>query len=102
MELEYIKVSDYAKLKGNHYRTIMRHYKNGLIEGYTNEYGRTYLKNPNYKHVEDKSLSNKVILYARVSSTDNSAIFPSGTEYESIFLNSSFVSFIVVSSYSLI
>ena len=54
MELEYIKVSDYAKLKGNHYRTIMRHYKNGLIEGYTNEYGRTYLKNPNYKHVEDK------------------------------------------------
>ena len=73
MELEYIKVSDYAKLKGNHYRTIMRHYKNGLIEGYTNEYGRTYLKNPNYKPGEDKSLSNKVILYARVSSTNNAA-----------------------------
>lgn len=70
MELEYIKVSDYAKLKGNHYRTIMRHYKNGLIEGFTNEYGRTYLKNPNYKP-ENKSLSNKVILYARISSTTN-------------------------------
>jgi predicted site-specific integrase-resolvase len=71
MELEYIKVSDYAKLKGNHYRTIMRHYKKGLIEGYTNEYGRTYLKNPNYKPVEDKSLSTRAVLYARVSSNDN-------------------------------
>lgn len=75
MELEYIKVSDYAKLKGNHYRTIMRHYKNGLIEGYTNEYGRTYLKNPNYKPVEDKSLSTKAVLYARVSNaTDKTSL----------------------------
>jgi putative resolvase len=75
MELEYIKVSDYAKLKGNHYRTIMRHYKKGLIEGYTNEYGRTYLKNPNYKPVEDKSLSTKAVLYARVSNvTDKTSL----------------------------
>lgn len=73
MELEYIKVSDYAKLKGNHYRTIMRHYKKGLIEGYTNEYGRTYLKNPNYKPVEDKSLSTRAVLYARVSDATNKA-----------------------------
>mgnify|MGYP000888909917 FL=1 len=73
MELEYIKVSDYAKLKGNHYRTIMRHYKKGLIEGYTNEYGRTYLKNPNYKPVEDKSLSTRAVLYARVSNATNKA-----------------------------
>jgi putative resolvase len=79
MELEYIKVSDYAKLKGNHYRTIMRHYKNGLIEGFTNEYGRTYLKNPNYKH-ENKSLSNKVILYARISSTTNKDLLDSQIE----------------------
>ena len=80
MELEYIKVSDYAKLKGNHYRTIMRHYKNGLIEGYTNEYGRTYLKNPNYKPAKNESQSNKVILYARVSSTVNKELLDSQIE----------------------
>lgn len=80
MELEYIKVSDYAKLKGNHYRTIMRHYKKGLIEGYTNEYGRTYLKNPNYKPVEDKSLSTRAILYARVSNATNKASLDSQIE----------------------
>lgn len=80
MELEYIKVSDYAKLKGNHYRTIMRHYKKGLIEGYTNEYGRTYLKNPNYKPVEDKSLSTRAVLYARVSNATNKASLDSQIE----------------------
>lgn len=69
MEQEYIKASEYAKLFGNHYRTIIRHYKAGLIEGFTNQYGRVYLKNPKYQEKENLESGNKVILYARVSSS---------------------------------
>lgn len=71
MEQEYIKASEYAKLFGNHYRTIIRHYKAGLIEGFTNQYGRVYLKNPKYQKKENLESDNKVILYARVSSSTN-------------------------------
>lgn len=71
MEQEYIKASEYAKLFGNHYRTIIRHYKAGLIEGFTNQYGRVYLKNPKYQEKENLESGNKVILYARVSSSTN-------------------------------
>lgn len=71
MEQEYIKASEYAKLFGNHYRTIIRHYKAGLIEGFTNQYGRVYLKNPKYQKKENTKIDNKVILYARVSSSTN-------------------------------
>lgn len=71
MEQEYIKASEYAKLFGNHYRTIIRHYKAGLIEGFTNQYGRVYLKNPKYQKKENLESNNKVILYARVSSSTN-------------------------------
>lgn len=74
MELEYIKLSEYAKQKGLHYRTIQRHYHAGLIEGYTNQYGRIFVKNPRYKEPQEKKTpSNKVILYSRVSSTINKA-----------------------------
>src|SRR5574344_1835820 len=73
MEIEYIKASEYSKITGQNYRTILRHYKAGLIEGYTNEFGRTYLKNPNFKNEEVDDCSNKAILYARVSSTNNKA-----------------------------
>ena len=52
MEQEYIKASEYAKLFGNHYRTIIRHYKAGLIEGFTNQYGRVYLKNIKRKKIQ--------------------------------------------------
>ena len=71
MEQEYIKASEYAKLFGNHYRTIIRHYKAGLIEGFTNQYGRVYLKNPKYQEKENLESDNKVILYARVSTSTN-------------------------------
>lgn len=72
MDLEYIKASDYAKLTGQNYRTILRHYKAGYIEGFTNEYGRTYLKNPKFKEsISNDTNKNKVILYARVSSSTN-------------------------------
>lgn len=73
MELEYIKASDYSKLTGQNYRTVLRHYKVGLIEGFTNEFGRTYLKNPKFKERIDNTNNNKVILYARVSSSTNKA-----------------------------
>lgn len=46
MVREYIKVSEYAEIKGIHYRTAQRHFNEGLIEGYRNPHGRIFLKNP--------------------------------------------------------
>lgn len=72
MEPKYIKLSDYAKIVGLHYRTVVRHFKNGEIEGYTSQNGRMYAKNPNLQEVKtSENTQNKVILYARVSSTNN-------------------------------
>lgn len=72
MTREYIKVSEYAKIKGVHYRTIQRHFNEGLIEGYRNPYGRIFLKNPLYTKEENNNKNDRaVILYARVSSSTN-------------------------------
>ena len=69
---EYIKVSEYAEIKGIHYRTAQRHFNEGLIEGYRNTHGRIFLKNPLYKKEETDEKNDKaVILYARVSSSTN-------------------------------
>lgn len=72
MEPEYIKLSEYARIYSLHYRTIVRHFKQGRIEGFTDKNGRMYAKNPRLKNETPKTeLDNKVILYARVSSTNN-------------------------------
>ena len=43
---EYIKPSVYAKIKGCHYRTVMKHYHAGYIEGYKDKYtGSIFIKN---------------------------------------------------------
>mgnify|MGYP000847233367 FL=1 len=69
---KYIKATEYAKLTGLNYRTIVRNFKEGKISGYSSK-GRFYLKNPNYYGLINnsdsdlKSSENKVILYGRVS-----------------------------------
>ena len=74
MTSKYIKVSQYAKIMGLHPLTINRQFHQGLINGYQDERTKTiYLINPEWKERQNKSnqASNRVILYARVSSTNN-------------------------------
>lgn len=70
--LKYIKASEYAKIVGLHYRTIIRKYHEGKIEGYKN--GKTILLlNPLYVENNNKKDGTRAILYARVSSSINKA-----------------------------
>lgn len=70
MTSKYIKVSQYAKIMGLHPLTINRQFHQGLIDGYQDERTKTiYLINPEWKVHQHKS--NRVILYARVSSANN-------------------------------
>ena len=74
MTSKYIKVSQYAKIMGLHPLTINRQFHQGLIDGYQDERTKTiYLINPEWKERQNKSnqTSNRVILYARVSSANN-------------------------------
>lgn len=74
MTSKYIKVSRYAKIMGLHPLTINRQFHRGLIDGYQDERTKTiYLINPEWKEHQTKAnqTSNRVILYARVSSTNN-------------------------------
>jgi putative resolvase len=73
MEPKYIKPTVYAKKVGLNYRTIVRHYYEGSIEGYIDDNKRIYLLNPDYKSAPERSSDNRVVLYARVSSTANKA-----------------------------
>lgn len=69
---KYIKPSQYAKIVGLNYRTVVKHFYKGFIEGYKDENtGSIFLKNPDYFELE--SVKNRTILYARVSSTKNKA-----------------------------
>ena len=70
---EYIKPSVYAKIKGCHYRTVMKHYHAGYIEGYKDKYTSSiFIKNPLYKEETLKQGDEiRVVLYARVSSSSN-------------------------------
>lgn len=69
---KYIKPSQYAKIVGLNYRTVIKHFYKGFIEGYKDENtGSIFLKNPDY--VELKPVQNRTILYARISSTNNKA-----------------------------
>ena len=69
--LKYIKPSQYAKIVGLHYRTIIRKFHEGKIEGYHD--GKTILLlNPLYNN-ENNSDNGKTraVLYSRVSSSTN-------------------------------
>ena len=69
---EYLKPSEYAKTVGLHYRTVVKHFHKGYIDGYKDENtGSIFIKNPAFE--TKKANENKVILYARVSSTNNKA-----------------------------
>lgn len=71
MEKEYIKVSEYAKRMSLHIRTVYRYYHSGKIQGYQDDVtGTIFILNPFKKEVE-ASLNATVVLYARVSSSEN-------------------------------
>lgn len=70
-EPKYLKTSQYAQLVNQQRATVTKHFHKGLIHGYQDPTtGTIYIENPNYKKNLNK---NKVILYARVSSTVNKA-----------------------------
>jgi len=68
--MKIVKLSEYAKLHGVTYRTMWNKFKNGKIKNaYKDEFGNILVK------IDDESsysqLSNKVAIYARVSSNEN-------------------------------
>lgn len=71
METEFIKLAEYAKLVGLHYRTVERHFHEGKLDGFISHTGRMYVRNPHYQQESKKIDGQKAILYARVSSTVN-------------------------------
>ena len=71
MEKDYIKVSEYAERMSLHIRTVYRYYHSGKIQGYQDDVtGTIFILNPFKKGVES-NLNNAVVLYARVSSSEN-------------------------------
>ena len=71
MEKEYIKVSEYAERMSLHIRTVYRYYHSGKIQGYQDDVtGTIFILNPFKKGVES-NVNNAVVLYARVSSSEN-------------------------------
>lgn len=73
MEPKYIKVSQYAKIYNLNYKTALRQFHAGRIDGYQDKITETiYIKNPDYKE-EEKRPGDRVALYARVSSSSNKA-----------------------------
>ena len=84
MEKEYIKASEYAKKMSLNVRTVYRYYHNGKIKGYQDkETGTIFILNP-FKNNED-NLKNKVVLYARVSSSENKTNLESQLERLRLF-----------------
>ena len=72
MTSKYIKVSQYAKLMGLHPLTVNKNFHKGLIDGYQDKNTKTiFILNPEYNNNNLNNSSNKVILYARVSSSSN-------------------------------
>ena len=71
MEKDYIKVSEYAKRMSLHIRTVYRYYHSGKIQGYQDDVtGTIFILNPFKKEVE-ANLNTTVVLYVRVSSSEN-------------------------------
>lgn len=72
MEPEYIKISEYAKRMSMHTRTAYRQFHSGKVAGYQDEdTGTIYILNPFKETLVDTEKSNQVVLYARVSSSQN-------------------------------
>lgn len=71
MEKDYIKVSEYAERMSLHIRTVYRYYHSGKIQGYQDDVtGTIFILNP-FKRGFESNLNNAVVLYARVSSSEN-------------------------------
>jgi len=71
-----MKLSDYAKAKGVSYKTAWRWYQDGQIKG--RRYGRTIIVD---EEIEiQRVASQKVAVYARVSSTENKSNLDSQAE----------------------
>lgn len=71
LEKDYIKVSEYAERMSLHIRTVYRYYHSGKIQGYQDDVtGTIFILNPFKKGVKS-NLNNTVVLYARVSSSEN-------------------------------
>jgi putative resolvase len=71
-----MKLSDYAKEKGVSYKTAWRWYSSGQIKG--RRYGRTIIVD---EEIETQRVpTQKVAVYARVSSTENKSNLESQTE----------------------
>lgn len=87
MEKEYIKASEYAKKMSLHIRTVYRYYHNGKIKGYQDEEtGTIFILNP-FKKKYNNTLTNKVVLYARVSSSENKNNLESQLERLRLYAN---------------
>ena len=66
---KYIKPSEYAKYMSLSKKTVYKNFKNGKIPGYQDkDTGSIFIENPEY-HANNQS--NAVVLYARVSSSQN-------------------------------
>ena len=74
MEKEYIKISDYAKRMSLHMRTVYRYFHEGKLEGFQDESTKSiFIKNPFREDKPKEKVDGlvRVILYARVSSSEN-------------------------------
>ena len=86
MEKEYIKASEYAKKMSLNVRTVYRYYHNGKIKGYQDkETGTIFIINPFKNENNEDNLKNKVVLYARVSSSENKTNLESQLEKLRLF-----------------
>ena len=86
MEKEYIKASEYAKKMSLNVRTVYRYYHNGKIKGYQDkESGTIFILNPFKNENNEDNLKNKVVLYARVSSSENKTNLESQLEKLRLF-----------------
>lgn len=72
----YMKLNDYAKEKGVRYETAWRWFRDGKIKG--RQIGRTIIVDEEKEQVD--SISQKVAVYARVSSTENKSNLESQAE----------------------
>jgi len=67
--MKYIKLSEYAKNLSITYRTAWTHFKTGKIKNAIKTETGTII----IPEIEEKFTKNKVVIYARVSSTENKA-----------------------------
>ena len=71
MVAKYIKPSQYAEIVGLNYRTVVKYFHTGELNGFISHTGRIFVENPNFHQDSNKIEGKKAILYARVSSTVN-------------------------------